>query len=258
MKPHPTTLRHILITGASSGLGAALAVHYAIPGVRLSLLGRNAERLAQVAGICAQRGAALQTDCLDVTDAEAMQAWITATDRAVPLDLVIANAGISAGTARGVPEPAAQVRAVMATNVDGMLNTVLPVIAPMVARGRGQIALMASLAAFRGMPGAAAYSASKAAVKVYGEALRRDLAPNGVRVNVICPGFVDTPLTRANRFQMPLLMQAPQAAATIAAALANNKGRIAFPLPMAFAAWLLSALPDAAASWLTARAPRKV
>ncbi len=256
MMPRSLGLRHILITGASSGLGAALALHYAAPGIRLSLQGRNSARLDDLATRCTNRGAEVNTACIDVTDQAGMGAWVTSADQSGPLDLVIANAGISAGTAGG-QEPAEQVRAIIATNLDGVLNTILPIIPAMVARGHGHLALMASLAAFRGMPSAPAYSASKAAVKAYGEALRGDLAPKGVRVSVICPGFVDTPLTRANRFHMPLLMPPDRAARIMAAGLAKNHGRIAFPWPMALSAWLLSALPDSLAGWVTARAPKK-
>ena len=252
---HPST---ILITGASSGLGAALAQEYAAPGVRLFLSGRSADRLETVAQHVRALGAACETAVVDVCDTTAVRAWVEACDRAAPLDLVIANAGISAGTAgRDGAEPAEQVRAVFATNVDGVLNTILPAIEAMEARGHGQLALVASLAGYRGVPGAPSYCASKAAVRVLGEGLRGSLHGKGLRVSVICPGYVRTPMTDVNDFPMPLIMDADRAARIIRRGLARNRGRISFPWPMAAAMWLLQALPPAWVDPLLRRLPRK-
>ncbi|MBI5164014.1 MAG: SDR family NAD(P)-dependent oxidoreductase [Magnetospirillum sp.] len=246
----------ILITGASSGLGAALARAYAAPGVALFLSGRNAVRLEAEAEACRSRGATVAARVLDVADRAGMAAWVAACDAVRPLDLVIANAGISAGTG-GHDEPAAQARAIFAVNVDGTMNTVLPALDGMRPRRRGQVALMSSLASFRGFPGAPAYCASKAAVRVWGEGLRGWLAGEGIAVSVICPGFVVTGMTAANTFSMPLLMSAERAAAIIVAGLAANRGRIAFPWPLAVLAWAAAALPaalmDALGRWLPAK-----
>ena len=252
-RPSP---RAILITGASSGLGAALARHYAAAGVRLFLHGRDDARLAAVAAACTKAGAAVEVHVGDVTDAAAMAAWIAACDHAQPLDLVIANAGISGGTAGG-PEGADQVRRIFAVNVDGVLNTVLPASAAMTARGQGQIAVMSSIAGFLGLPNAPAYCASKAAVKTLGEGMRGPIAAAGVAVTVICPGYVKTPMTDANAFTMPFLMSVEQAAGLIAAGLAANKARIAFPWPMVAAVRLLALLPPDMLAWLMARLPAK-
>ncbi len=246
----------ILITGASSGLGAALAAAYAAPGVRLTLGGRDKARLDAVAGLCQAAGAEVEATALDVCEREAVADWITASDAGRPLDLVIANAGISGGTGGG-REPPEQVRRIFEINVEGVLNTVLPAVPLMVQRGHGQIALMASLAGYRGLPGAPAYCASKAAVKVFGEGLRGELAAKGVGVSVICPGYVNTPMTQRNRFPMPFLMDAPKAARLIKKRLARNDARIAFPWPMAMAVWLLQAMPPGAIDRLLARLPRK-
>lgn len=247
---------HILITGASSGIGAALAREYAATGRRLALTGRDAGRLAAVAEACRAQGAEVATQCLDVTEAAPLAAWIAAEDEARPLDLVIANAGISGGTGRG-GESEAQARHIFQINVDGVLNTVQPALARMRPRGRGQIALMSSLASFRGFPGAPAYCASKAAVRVWGEALRGELLHEGIGVSVICPGFVASPMTAVNDFRMPFLMPADRAARIIRRGLARNRARIAFPFPTYFSAWLLGGLSPALTDRLLARLPAK-
>jgi NADP-dependent 3-hydroxy acid dehydrogenase YdfG len=161
-----------------------MAQELAGTGVRLALTGQNEDRLAETAALCAAKGAAVETAVLDVADKHAMAAFVAAMDAAAPLDLVVANAGISAGTGNGV-ESAEQARRIFAVNVDGVVNTVAPILDPMAARGRGQIAIVSSLAGFRGLPGAPAYCASKAAVRVWGEALRADWGPRGVRVNIL-------------------------------------------------------------------------
>lgn len=247
--------RTILITGASSGIGAALAAAYAGPGRRLALTGRNLERLEAVAARCRDAGAEVETASLDVCDQGAVAAWIAAVDGRRPLDLLIANAGIAAGIARNEDDDA--VRRTFAVNVDGVLNTVLPVIPLMTRRGGGQIAIVSSVASFRGMPGAAAYCASKAAERVFGEGLRGDLAPFGVEVSVICPGFIRTPMTAVNPFPMPFLMEADRAAALIRRGLARDRGRIAFPWPTYALCWLLAALPPGWVDALLRLAPRK-
>jgi short-subunit dehydrogenase len=247
---------HVLITGASSGIGAALALAYARPGALLSLGGRNRERLAEIAALAEARGAGVATASVDVRDPEAVAAWTLAADDRAALDLVIANAGISGGTYGG-PETAEQTRAIFDVNLGGVLNVALPLIPRMVARKRGQIAIISSLAAFRGFPGAPAYSGSKAAVKVWGEALRADLAPHGVKVNVVMPGFIKSPMTDANDFPMPFLMPAEKAAAIIQRGLAANRARIAFPFPTAFVAWLFGALSPAIADPILRTLPKK-
>ncbi len=246
----------ILITGASSGIGAALAVAYARPGITLALTGREPIRLAGTANLCRARGADVQTGIVDATDRNGMRAFVEAQDAIRPLDLVIANAGISLGSSN-LAEMEARTRQIFAVNVDGVLNTVHPAVEHMLARGRGQVALMSSLAGFRGMPGGAAYAASKAAVRSYGEGLRGQLADRGVEVTVICPGFVRSGMTARNRFPMPFLMDAERAARIIVRGLEANHGRIAFPWPMYFGAWLFNALPDWLADALTRRLPAK-
>jgi short-subunit dehydrogenase len=248
--------RTILITGASSGIGAALAQHYAATGITLFLQGRNAQRLEILAADCRQRGATTHTAILDVTDANAMAAWIADAEKIAPLELVIANAGISAGTGTE-GETAAQVRQIFATNIDGLINTVQPALAPMLARSRGQLAIVSSLAGLRGLPSCPAYSASKACVRVYGEGLRGWLSKMNIHVNVICPGYVRTPMTAVNDFPMPFMMDAPKAAAIIARGLARNTSRIAFPAPLYIPLWLLSCISTRITDPFFARLPAK-
>ena len=245
----------ILITGASSGLGAGLARAYARPGVFLHLSGRDAQRLEAVAEACRAKGAEVSARQLDVTDRDAAAAWVEASDADRPLDLVIANAGISGGTGDG--ESDHQTRAIFAVNVDGVFNTVLPAVPLLRARRTGQIAIMSSLAGFRGFPGAPAYCASKAAVRVWGEGLRGELAPHGIGVSVICPGFVTTPMTAVNRFKMPFLMDVEQASAIMMRGLAANRGRIAFPWQTHLLARLGGCLPNALMDVIAAKMPKK-
>lgn len=248
--------KSILITGASSGIGEALALLYAAPGVTLFLSGRNIERLCAVAEACRQRGAVVDERVVDVSLPEAMQVWIHAVDQKAPLDLVIANAGISGGTGSG-GEGEEQVREIFYVNLTGVLNTVWPCLPLMVARGRGQIALMSSLASFGGWPGAPAYAASKGAVRLYGEGLRGAVARTGVRINVICPGFVESRMTAVNDYTMPFLMDAEKAARIIATGLAKNRGRIAFPWPSYALAIILALLPVFLADRILKNLPRK-
>lgn len=248
--------KNIAITGGSSGIGAALARHYAASGVTLHLHGRNPERLEHVAAVCREKGAAVHLYSGDVTDREATARWITDADKQTPLDLVIANAGISAGTGKQ-GESDAQACAIFDTNITGVVNTVHPILPMMVSRKRGQIGLMSSLAGIRGLPSAPAYSASKAWVRVYGEGLRGWLRPHGIEISVICPGYVKTPMTDANDFPMPMIIPADRAAAIIADGLEKNKARIAFPRLLYWPLWLVSCLPAAWTDDFFGRLPGK-
>ncbi len=256
MQPNKRAIASIVITGASSGIGAALALAYAAPGVALGLTGRDPARLEATAMQCRAQGALVEAGVVDATDRAAMAGWLAGFDAVHPADLVIANAGISAGTGLG-GETEEQARRIFAVNLDGVLNTLYPALAAMRRRGHGQVAVMASLAGFRGVPGAPAYCASKAAVRVLGESLRGELAGQGIGVSVICPGFVKSGMTAGNPFPMPFLMETDRAAEHIKRRLARNQGRIAFPWPMAAAVWLLMALPSGLVDRLVALTPRK-
>lgn len=249
--------QHILITGASSGIGEALALFYAKEGATLFLCGRDTERLGIIAEKCREKKAAVYAEKLDVTDVAAMENWIRRCDKVAPLDLVVANAGISAGPGGKDGETSEQTRRIFAVNVGGVLNTVLPAADKMRERKKGQIAVLSSLAGYRGLPSAPAYSGSKNAVRAWGEALRGSLKDCGIEVNVVCPGFVVSRITAKNKFPMPFLMSADKAARIIAAGLAKNKGRITFPPFLAFSVWLMSCLPAGIAEFLLTKLPKK-
>jgi len=202
------------------------------------------------------RGAHVAGEIVDVADASAMATWIAARDAATPIDLVIANAGISGGTSASGADTT---RRLLAVNIDGVVNTVMPTIAAMRARRHGHIAIMSSLAGFRDVGGSPAYGASKAAVRVWGEGLRRMLAADNICVSVICPGFVKSRITDGNHFHMPFFMEdTGKGAAIIMAGIAARRGRIAFPWPLALLTWFYAALPDRWAEVLGRRFPQKL
>lgn len=248
--------KSILITGASSGLGAALAVAYAREGVSLALLGRDIGRLQDVANSCRARGANVEIAYIDVRDARSMRVFIEAFDNTYPLDLVIANAGVSAGTLGG-DESEDQARLIFDVNVMGVLNTVHPIIARMKSRRHGQIALMSSLAAYRPFSTAPAYSASKAAVRFYAESMRGLLKHHNIYVAAICPGYIDTPMTRVNGFFMPAMMTAERAASKIICGLRRKKHHIAFPKRLAWPLWCLAFLPSRLTNFIFDALPSK-
>ena len=191
---------------------------------------------------CESRGAQVVLKALDVTDRAATEAWVSAMDEEHCVDMVVANAGVSGSTAGVEPDDVADLtRKVFAANVDGVFNTVLPLVAPMKARGAGQIVLMASQASFAPM-NSFAYNGSKAAVRFWGEGLRQDLAAWGVAVNVVCPGFVRSPMTDMNSFAMPGMVEMPEAVEAIAAGLSRNDAIISFPAITYVAAGFMGSL----------------
>jgi NADP-dependent 3-hydroxy acid dehydrogenase YdfG len=236
--------KNILITGASSGIGRALAYVYAREGVSLSLIGRDRERLDDTAAAARAQGAEVSIGQLDVRDQDAMAHWIEAADMRRPFDLVVANAGITTGLAPGdVAEYPRAVRAIVGTNLIGVLNTVEPLIAPMCARGAGQIAFVGSIAGLRGLPYAPSYCATKAAVHAYSESLRGRIEARGVRVSLIIPGFVKTPLNDRIDGIKPLEITATNAAILIQRGLERGRANIAFPRSLYLLARFARMLP---------------
>lgn len=246
------------ITGASSGIGQALALRFHRSGHRLALVARRADdvvRWAHAQGIDPKR---CSVYAADVRDVEA----ITAAGRAcleaqgVP-DVVIANAGISIGMDTAVLADIEVMRATYETNNIGLAATFQPFVRPMCERGSGRLVGIASVAGVRGLPGHGAYSSSKAAVAIYCESLRGELRSFGVRVVTIAPGYIDTPLTRGNRYSMPFLMSADDFADRAHAAIAAGTSYRVIPWQMGIVAWLMRRLPDALYDRLLAGRPRK-
>ena len=234
----------ILITGATGGIGSALAEAYAAPGVTLVLHGRRQVELAALAARCAARGAQVRTQVLDLQDRAALRAWLTQTAAELPIDLAFVNAGVNVRVdpQRGA-EAWSEVEQLLEVNVRAALATVDALLPAMRARKRGQIALLSSLAAYYGLPISPSYSASKAAIKAYGEGMRGLAAPDGVGVTVVMPGFVETPMEQAFPGPKPFQWSAPRAARVIRRRLERNPARISFPFPLDFGSWITAVLP---------------
>jgi short-subunit dehydrogenase len=245
----------IVVTGASAGLGEALARHYAASDNTLALIARRASELDTLAASLPGMAACYP---LDVADAAALaRAAGDFTARFGAPDLVIANAGVSVGTRADEIEDVATLRRVLEVNVVGMAATLAAFAPAMRAARRGTLAGIASVAGVRGLPGSSAYSSSKAAAIVWLESLRTELHGSGISVVTVCPGYIDTPMTRVNRYPMPFLLSADDAARRIARAIAQRRRRAVIPWQMAIAAPLLGALPGWLYDRLAARAPRK-
>jgi short-subunit dehydrogenase len=253
--------RHITLTGASSGIGAALAQHFAAQGAILSLAGRNPERLDAVVTACRTRiprgadpvernaKASVTGSVVDVTNADMTSKWLAETEARCPIDIMIANAGI--GGARAIAGPSGETleaaHEIVATNVTGLLNSVIPIVPAMRARNQGQIVLVGSLAGYVGLPQSPVYAASKAAVQIYGDGLRRLLLNSGVGVTIVSPGFVETPMSQSLPMRPPFVWTVERAAERIATGIAKRKRDIAFPGYLRFGLRLVSLLPNAAA-----------
>lgn len=243
----------VFITGASSGLGAALAQHYGERGMRLGLVGRRIDALQTTA-----QGFDARCYVADVRDLAAMQAAAEAfLSEYGPPDIVIAAAGISVGTLTEDAADASVFRAVMDANVLGIVHTFQPFIAAMRARGSGVLCGISSVSGVRGLPGSSAYSASKAAATIYLESLRLELRASGLSVVTVAPGFIDTPMTQVNPYPMPFKMSAPHAAQKVADCIARRHAYRVIPWQMAWVARLLKWLPNQLYDAAFEKAPRK-
>lgn len=251
-------MNRVFITGASSGLGAALARQYAAQGAHLGLVARRAGVLGQLAASL-PHPERHTVYALDVCDSNALAA--AARDfiaRHGGCDTVIASAGISAGTLTEHPEDQQVFDTIMRVNVNATVATFAPFIATMKNQsGPRRLVGIGSVAGIRGLPGAGAYSASKAAVLSYCESLRLELKPHGIAVVTIAPGYIDTPMTEKNAYRMPFLMPAERFAAAAAGAIAAGTSYRVIPWQMGVVAKLLRALPNWLYDLAFARAPHK-
>ena len=248
----------VFITGASSGIGRALAARYLGAGWRLALVARRVEELHAWASAQEGGGQRIAVHGVDVTDVEAV---VAAGRRCLEMqgipDVVIANAGVSLGVDTAEFADLQVTRRTFDTNVLGLAATFQPFIRPMCDRRRGTLVGVASVAGIRGLPGHAAYCASKAAAISYCESVRGECRPHGVKVVTIVPGYVDTPLTRQNRYRMPFLMRPEDFAERAFRVIAAGHTRRVIPWQMGIVARLLGALPDGLFDRLAARQPRK-
>jgi short-subunit dehydrogenase len=245
-KPPPSASHpgHILVTGASGGLGGAIARHYARPGVFLSLWGRDEGRLASVAEACREAGAAVEVVSLDLSDIDGALAALAAGDEAEPFDLAIFASGLGdIRAAQDKVEAPALVARLAAVNFAAPAALAAALAGRMADRGRGGIVLVGSAAAFHALPFAAAYSGTKAGLARFADALRLGVRPHGVTVTLVSPGFIDTAAGRKVPGPKPMMMQPQQVAARIAKAAAKGKAHLVLPWPFAMLRWLDRLLP---------------
>lgn len=245
----------VVITGASSGIGAALARHYGRQGAELALIGRRRNALEQLAASLPTRCSVYSLDVRDETSLLAAARDFLARNGCP--DIVFANAGVSVGTLTEHSEDLAVFAETMETNVLGIVRTFQPFIACMRERRRGALVGIASVAGYRGLPGGGAYSASKAAAIAYLESLRTELRGTGVQVTTICPGYVATPMTENNPYPMPFRMSPDDVANKIAALVRRGAAYAVIPWQMAIVARVLHVMPNWLYDRLFARALRK-
>ncbi|GGJ29253.1 SDR family NAD(P)-dependent oxidoreductase [Neoroseomonas lacus] len=244
----------VVISGASRGLGAALAERFAASGIALRLIARGASGLAETAARCTARGATVETAAIDIRDAAAIAAQLHAWEAARPVDTVIANAGIARGTRPdGAWEGLDGATEQVAVNLLGAMHLVEPLLPAMRARRAGRIALVASVAAYRGLPDAPGYAASKAGLRAYGEGLRAALGPGGVAVTVVLPGFFESDMGSRWKGPRPLLISLDAAAGRTHRAILRGARRAAFPLPLAAVLRLVDAMPAGLSDWAVRR-----
>ncbi|MEP4032176.1 SDR family NAD(P)-dependent oxidoreductase [Roseibium polysiphoniae] len=234
----------IVMTGASGGIGVALAHELARPNRKLVLIARDREKLEALAAAVSEQSAAVETAALDVRDRDALHSFLADLDARHPVDMIIANAGVTAGLGPNRSrEGDAEADWQLDINYRGAVNTVTGVVEAMRSRGRGQIVLVASLAGMRALPDMPSYSASKAAVIAYGHSLRGWLKPFGVDVSIICPGFVTTPMSARHKGSKPFEMSAEKAARKMRQAIERKRAFYAFPFVLATGIWLQNLLP---------------
>jgi len=246
--------RSILISGASGAIGAALAEAYAAPGASLHLQGRDASRLEELAVRCEALGATVQTAIVDLAEAQELDAWLQELTQQPPPDLLILNAGVTSHVGpNGEEESWPAIQGLLDVNLKAAMALTQAMIPAMRRRGSGQVALISSLSAYFGLPVTPAYCASKAGLKAYGEALRGWLAPQGIAVNVVMPGFVASAMSDRFPAPRPFMLSPQRTARLIRQGLARNRARIAFPWPLRVGMWWLAVLPPDLSLWILRR-----
>ncbi len=237
----------VLITGATGGIGQALAGKYAASRCKLALHGRDAARLERLAGDCRGRGASVVAGVFDIRDGDRLRSWVESVEARTPIDLAVINAGVTANV-RETPngEAWSTIEHVIDVNLRAALATIDAVLPYMLQRRSGQIALISSLSAYYGLPVTPSYCATKAGLKAYGEALRGWLKPRGVSVSVVLPGFVDSAMSERFPGPKPFMQSPDRAARIIVSGLARGRARISFPFPLNLGMWALATLPP---SW---------
>jgi len=240
--------KNIIITGASSGLGEALARKFATAGIQLGLIGRNEQRLSDIVSHCRRQGATVTSCVIDVRERDRLIKWIEEFDNLYPVDLVIANAGVMHTVRAANPlEPQQAIDEIFAVNVTGVIDTVNPLLPRMAGRGRGSAAIISSLSAYRGLPKFPAYAASKAAVKSYYEAVRGIYAKQGIHISVVCPSYISTRMTDKLKVGKSMLMDVDTAAIRIQQGIDKHLPLITFPWYHSIGLQLLRFLPESIA-----------
>ena len=246
--------QNIIISGASSGIGQALALEYASSGITLGLIGRNSERLKHASKLCKEKGATVVSLSHDIKEHSVIESWVKDFNSKHPVDLVVSNAGISGGTGRdGQIETLDDIKEIYDVNVMAAIFFGQCLYEDMKQRGHGQIAFTGSIAGFRGWAGAPAYTSSKSAIHTYAESLRMLGSKHNIKVNIIAPGFVESRMTDQNEFPMPFKLTSTQAAKIIKRGLEKNKRYIIFPFRMHILSLFSRCLPEIAINFIASK-----
>lgn len=246
-------LKHVVITGATGEIGGALARKFAASGTHLTLSGRKEDRLLELKEECEKLGSTVSIKVLDLRNIDELRAWGGSLSDELPVDLLIANAGLNTNIGLDLQgEPFEEARALVEVNLLSDIALIDSVLPAMRKRGQGQIAIFSSLASYYGLVYTPTYCATKAALRNYGNSLRAWLKPEGIKINVILPGYIDSPMCRAMPGPKPFLMHSDRAVKIIARGLRYNLARISFPFPLNLGIWSLSFLPHCLAAPIAA------
>ena len=243
--------KNIIITGASNGLGMALAKKYAAPGVHLGLIGRNKDRLHDTSDFCKAKGATIDSITLDIRDRNDLIEWIANFDSTHPVDLAIANAGVMYATkANSFVEQKVIIDEIFDVNFNAVIDTINPLLERMSKRKNGSVAIISSLSAYHGLPTFPAYAASKSAVKAYYEAVRGLYKKLNITISIVCPSYINTDMTASLKVNSLLIMDVDAAVNKIQSGIAKRKRVISFPWYHSLGIQLLRLLPARMGDWI--------